>query len=57
MTNYSIVSIDIRLYTDNMDDDQVVYRQTMPLNVLAEINPNWLKQVIATVNKLEVPNV
>jgi hypothetical protein len=57
MSEYSMISIDIRLYNDNMEDDYVVYKQTIPVNVLQKINPNWLEKIIATVNGLEVPNV
>jgi len=57
MSEYSMISIDIRLYNDNMEDDYVVYKQTIPVNVLQKNNPNWLEKIIATVNGLEVPNV
>jgi hypothetical protein len=57
MSEYSMISIDIRLYNDNMEDDHVVYRQTIPIDVLQKINPKWLEKIIATVNGLEVRNV
>jgi hypothetical protein len=40
-----------------MEDDHVVYRQTIPIDVLQKINPKWLEKIIATVNGLEVRNV
>jgi len=57
MTEYSMVSIDIRLSTDDMEDDYICFKQTIPVNVLSQNNPYWLKQIIAIINKLEVPNV
>ena len=57
MTEYSMVSIDIRLFTDDMEDGHICFKQTIPVNVLSQNNPYWLKQIIAIINKLEVPNV
>jgi hypothetical protein len=57
MSEYSMIGIDIRLYTDNMENDYIVYRQTIPVNVLQKINPKWLEQIIANINGLEIPHV
>jgi len=57
MSEFSMISIDIRLYNDNMEDDYVVYKQTIPVNVLQKIDSRWLEKIIATVNGLEVTHV
>ena len=57
MSEFDFVSIDIRLTNLEGDDSHLVYKQVIPVSVLTNNSYNWLAQIIAIINKLEVPHV
>jgi hypothetical protein len=57
MSEFDFVSIDIRLTNLEGDDSHLVYKQVIPVSVLTNNTYNWLAQIIAIINKLEVPHV
>lgn len=57
MSDFDFVSIDIRLTNLEGDDSYLAYKQVIPVSVLTKNSYNWLAQIIAIINKLEVPHV
>jgi len=57
MSHYDFVIIDIRLSNLVGDDNHLAYKQVIPTSVLTSRNYNWLGQIIAIINDLEVKHV
>lgn len=57
MSDYDFVTIDIRLSNLVGDDNHLAYKQVIPVSVLTKRKHNWLAQIIAIINDLEVKHV
>jgi hypothetical protein len=55
MDEYSFVNVRIDLCKGN-EDSVLVYEQRFLVDWLTEKSPNWLSEVIATLNNLEIKN-
>jgi len=55
MDEYSFVNVRIDLCKGN-EDSVLVYEQRFLVDWLTKKSPNWLSEVIATLNNLEIKN-